>query len=178
MRKSVSKPPSTPTERRLQREARSAEQRAQALALRQAGETYASIGRVLGVSLERARLIVGKAEQLAYNPHWSDYLPMRAIHALSERGLLEREESEAAHAIAQFSRRELMRRQNFGKGACEAIIEWLARHGLELQPESAQEFASRLRREREARNLVSTESAGDAAAMTGDGVRLLPPERG
>src|SRR4029077_1698195 len=48
-------PISTPAERRIRREARSAALRAQALALRRSGTTYAEIGDALGVSLERAR---------------------------------------------------------------------------------------------------------------------------
>jgi DNA-directed RNA polymerase sigma subunit (sigma70/sigma32) len=47
----------TPTERRLRREAQSAALRQRAFALRQAGATYAGIGRELGLSLERARQI-------------------------------------------------------------------------------------------------------------------------
>jgi len=70
-------PVSTPTDRRIRREARSAARRAQALALRQSGATYAEIGAALDLSLERARQIVRKAERLANAPRWFDPLPMR-----------------------------------------------------------------------------------------------------
>jgi len=53
-----------PAERRIRREARSAILRERALALRQAGWTYAAIGRALGVSTTRALQMVRKAERL------------------------------------------------------------------------------------------------------------------
>jgi hypothetical protein len=49
-------------ERRLRREGRSAALRERALALRQAGWTYAAIGQALGVSSTRALQLVRKAE--------------------------------------------------------------------------------------------------------------------
>jgi hypothetical protein len=80
-------PISTPTDRRIRREARSAALRAQALALRQTGKTYADIGAALGLSLERARQITLKAERLANDPRWHDSLPARAVNLLHIRGL-------------------------------------------------------------------------------------------
>jgi len=53
-----------PAERRIRREARSAILRERALALRQAGWTYAAIGRALGVSTTRALQMVRKAKRL------------------------------------------------------------------------------------------------------------------
>jgi hypothetical protein len=53
-----------PAERRIRREARSATLRERALALRQAGWTYAAIGRALGVSTTRALQMTRKAERL------------------------------------------------------------------------------------------------------------------
>jgi hypothetical protein len=50
------------TERRLRREGRSAALRERALALRQAGWTYAAIGEALGVSTTRALQMVRRAE--------------------------------------------------------------------------------------------------------------------
>jgi DNA-directed RNA polymerase sigma subunit (sigma70/sigma32) len=58
----------TPAARRIRREAHSAAQRERALALREAGWTYAAIAQVLGVSLERARQITKKAERLSRSP--------------------------------------------------------------------------------------------------------------
>lgn len=135
----------TPTERRLRREARSAAMRRQALALREAGVTYAAIARALGLSLERARRIVKRAEWLRSNPHWSDALPARAQYFLHTRGWFDLDEVAAARHVAQLSRRELMRTPNFGAGACSAIVAWLARHGLNPRPESSelQEFLAR-----------------------------------
>ena len=100
---------STRSERRLRREAQSAALRERAFALRQAGATYAGIGHELGISLERARQIVRKAERLILHSRWYDRLPQRAVGLLYARGLLERPEFEAAHALAQLSARELMR---------------------------------------------------------------------
>jgi len=53
---------------------------------------------------------------------------------LYARGLTSLVEVEAARAVAQISRRELMRTPNFGHGACAAVIAWLASHGFKLQP--------------------------------------------
>jgi len=139
-------------ERRIRREARSATLRERALALRQAGETYASIGRVLGVSLERAHQIVRKAERLARNPHWYDGLPVRAQYFLYARGLTSLDEVEAARAVSQLSRRELMHTPNFGHGACAAVIAWLACYGFKLRTESPHAFSVRLMHERKAEN--------------------------
>jgi hypothetical protein len=127
---------STPTERRRYREAQSAAQRQRALALRQAGATYAAIGRELGVTLERARQIVFKAERLALDPRWYDALPERAVHVLRAYELLDRPEFEVARALAQLSVRELMQRANFGRISLNALGDWLAGHGLKLQPKT------------------------------------------
>jgi hypothetical protein len=125
-----------PTERRLAREARSARMREQALALRRIGATYAAIGRVLSVCLERARRITLQAERLANAPRWYDSLPARALNFLRNHKLDGLPEVDAARAVAQLSRRELMRAPNFGAAACAALVAWLACHGLALQPES------------------------------------------
>jgi hypothetical protein len=126
-------PPLTPAERRIRREARSAALRAQALALRRTGATYGAIGAALGLSLERARQIVRKAERLANAPRWFDPLPMRAQTFLHSAGLTELPETEAAAAIARLTRRELMATPNFGRVACDAVVAWLARHELTLK---------------------------------------------
>jgi hypothetical protein len=118
----------TPAARRIRREAHSAAQRERALALREAGFTFARIGQALGVSLERARRITRKAERLARNPHWTDVLPARAQNFLHLRGLAVLPEIEAARAVARLSHRELI--PNFGRGAFAAIVAWLERHGL------------------------------------------------
>jgi hypothetical protein len=131
---------STPTERRLAREARSAQMRGQALALRRDGATYAAIGVALGVSLERARRIVIKGERLADYPHWFDSLPARAVNFLINNGLDSLSETAAARAVALRSRHELMTNPNFGRGACGALCAWLSAHGLalrEIPPTSA-----------------------------------------
>jgi hypothetical protein len=133
-------------ERRIRREARSETLRECALALRRGGWTFAAIGKALGVSLERARQVVRKAERRKRDPHWYDGLPVRAIYFLHGRSLTSVPEIEAAHAVARLSRRELMNTPNFGAGACAAVIAWLARHGLKLQPESSHAFSVRLRR--------------------------------
>jgi Sigma-70, region 4 len=125
---------SAPADRRIFREARSAALRAQALALRQSGATYADIGAALGLSLERARQIVRKAERLANNPRWFDPLPMRAQTFLHNAGLTALPETGAAVAVAQLTRRELLAKPNFGRVACDALVAWLARHGLTLKP--------------------------------------------
>jgi hypothetical protein len=121
------------TERRVHREARSAALRAQALALRQNGATYAAIGAALGLSLERARQIALKAERLTSTPRWYDPLPMRAQTFLHNAGLSELPETDAAAELARLTRRELMATPNFGRVACDALVVWLARHGLTLR---------------------------------------------
>jgi hypothetical protein len=123
----------TPAERRIRREARSAALRAQALALRQDGASYAEIGQKLGVSLERARQIVRKAERLTNSPRLFDPLPMRAQTFLHNAGLTALPETEAANAVAQLSRREILSAPNIGKGATAAVAAWLARRGLTLR---------------------------------------------
>lgn len=121
------------TERRIRREAQSADRRAQALTLRRSGKTYDAIGRALGVSLERAQQIVRKAERLTNSPRWFDGLLVRAQTFLHNHGLAELPEIEAAVAVAQLTRRELMAAPNVGKGTCDALIAWLERHGLTLR---------------------------------------------
>ena len=125
----------TPSQRRVRREARSAATRVRALAMRQAGATYAAIGAKLGVCLERARLIVLKAERLTEHPRWSDALPTRATTFLHLRGLSELPEVEAAVAVAKLTRKEIKAEPNIGKGALAAIEAWLAGHGLTLRDE-------------------------------------------
>jgi hypothetical protein len=119
--------------------------RERAFALRQAGATYTAIARDLGLSLERARQLVFRAERLVLRPRWYDHLPQRAVGLLYGRGLLDRPEIEAAHAVAQLSARELMRTPNFGQASLNALRVWLAGHGFKLQPESAHAFARRMR---------------------------------
>jgi hypothetical protein len=127
---------STPSERRLHREAQSAALRERTFALRQAGATYAGIGHELGISLERARQIVRKAERLILHPRWYDRLPQRAVGLLYARGLLDRPEHEAALALAQISARELLQTPNFGRTSLAALCAWLAGHGLKLREAS------------------------------------------
>ena len=126
----------TPADRRIAREAKSAAMRAKALALHKDGATYAKIGRKIGVCRDRARQIALKAERLAEHPRWFDPLPTRAVNFLHWRGLSELPELEAALAVAKFSRRELMEQPNLGKGALGALIAWLAGHGLALGDET------------------------------------------
>jgi hypothetical protein len=137
---------STSTERRQRAEAKATAQRAQALAQRQGGRTYAEIGVALGVSLERARRITCKAERLALDPHWWDDLPVRAMYLLNNRGLIDLPEIEAARALAQLSARELLSTPNFGNVALGALRAWLASHALKLRPESPTAWVRRLRR--------------------------------
>ena len=88
-------------------------------------------------------------ERRKRDPHWYDGLPVRVIYFLYHLGLTSLPEIEAAHAVARLSRRELMHSPNFGAGACAAVIAWLARHGIKLQPESPHAFSVRLRRRRQ-----------------------------
>jgi hypothetical protein len=123
----------TPAERRKRREARSSERRAQALALRRRGKTFAAIGRELGVCPARARQIIVKAERLAVHPHWADALPARSRLFLINAGFARLPELEAGQAIARLSRREALAFPNFGIGALTALIAWLEKHGLALR---------------------------------------------
>jgi hypothetical protein len=52
---------------------------------------------------------------------------------LQNMDLAARPEIDAAIAVAQLSRRELLGIPNFGVGACAAVVAWLSRHGLKLQ---------------------------------------------
>jgi Homeodomain-like domain len=126
-------PDLSPTERRIRREECSAVLRAQALALRQSGATYAEIGAALNLSQARAYQIVRKGERLADSPRWYDGLPARAQTFFHNIGLSELAEIEAAAAIARFTRRELLATPNFGRGACDAVVAWLAHHGHTLR---------------------------------------------
>jgi hypothetical protein len=121
--------------RRIARERQSAAQRARALAMRQAGATYAAIGDELGVCVERARGIVFKAQRLTEHPLWSEALPSRATTFLRLRDLSELPEAEAALAVAKLTRREIKTEPNFGRGALAALEAWLASHGLALRNE-------------------------------------------
>jgi hypothetical protein len=138
-------PISSPTERRLRREGRSAVMRERALALRHAGWNYAAIGEVLGVSLGRASQIIKKAERLERNPHWYDALPMRAQTFLRNIGVAVLPETEAAIAVARLSKPELLSTPNVGKDAVAALTAWLARHRLKLSPETEKGAPSRER---------------------------------
>jgi hypothetical protein len=120
-------------DRRISREARSIARRAQALALRRSGATYAAISAALGLSLEQARQVTRQAEKLADHPHWTDSLPQRAINLLRNLDLIELSEVEAVRAVAEFSRRELLAQSNFGQAALAAVDTWLAKHRLELR---------------------------------------------
>jgi hypothetical protein len=125
----------TPSRRRVRREQQSAARRAKALALRQAGATYAAIAAELGVCVEQARGIVLKAERLTEHRHWSDALPTRATTFLRLRSLSELPEAEAALAVAKFTRKQIKAEPNLGKGAIGAIKAWLAGYGLTLRDE-------------------------------------------
>jgi hypothetical protein len=121
--------------RRIRREARSETLRERALALRQAGWTLQAIAVAIGVSRTRVQQILRKGERLVLDPHWYDFLPMRAQNYLRTSGLAELPELEAARAVAQMSRRELLATPNMGRGACSALVAWLAGHGLRPQLE-------------------------------------------
>lgn len=123
----------TPFERRIAREQQSAAMRGRALALRQAGQTYAAIGAELGVCLERARRAVLNAKRLTEHPRWFDALPARAVNLLARCGLDALPDREAAHAVARLSRKELTAQPNLGRGAIDAICAWLEQHGLALR---------------------------------------------
>jgi hypothetical protein len=123
----------TAVERRIAREQQSAATRERALALRQAGQTYAAIGAELGVCLERARRVVLKAKRLSEHPRWFAALPARAVNLLARCGLDTLPDGEAAHAVARLSRKELMAQPNLGRGAIDAICAWLEQHGLALR---------------------------------------------
>src|SRR5262249_61394769 len=112
----------TPTERRIRREARSATLRERALALRRVGWTYAAIGQVLGVSLERARRITLQAERLANAPRWYDGLPARAVNLLHQRGLSALSEIDAAGAGRPPPRRAPVRPPEFRENAFAAPV--------------------------------------------------------
>jgi hypothetical protein len=140
-------PISSPAERRIHRQARSATRRELALAWRKAGWTFCDIAAALGVCRERARQIVSKAERMArraHDQHWWDPLPIRARQFLHGYGLTKLSEMEAVRAVAQLSRRELMRTPNFGSASCAALVAWLVRHGLTLQRETPTAFSRRL----------------------------------
>lgn len=102
------------------------------LALRQDGLTFREIGDALGITMERSRRLVLKA---ARPLHWSDRLPARARNFLHVRYLDNLPELEAAQTIADMTHRDLLAVPNMGRGACSAVIAWLARHGLKLRPE-------------------------------------------
>jgi hypothetical protein len=131
----ISGPISTPTERRRCREQRSAEMRAQALTLREAGSTYAAIAKAMGISLERARNISVRAERLTYEPHWTDRLPSRAVLFLRCHQIDTLPEAEAARAVSRFTRRDLERQENLGRVSIDEIAAWLATHGLKMSVE-------------------------------------------
>ena len=100
-----------------------------ALALHQAGKTFAAIGLELGCSRTRAQQIVSRAA----GAHWSAHLPGRVRTFLHHAGLVAGPELDAARAVAQLSRRELLAAPNMGRAGAAAVAEWLARYGLELQ---------------------------------------------
>ena len=122
-------------ERRIRREARSKILRERALALHQAGWTYARIGQALGVSSTRAHQIVRKARRLANDPRWFHDLPARAQTVIWTRGWSELGELEVARRVARLTRRELISAPNFGPVACDALAAWLAALGFELRCE-------------------------------------------
>jgi hypothetical protein len=104
-----------------------------ALALRQAGKTFADIGLELGCSRARAQQIVARAA----GAHWSAHLPGRVRTFLHHAGLAALPELDAAREVSQLSRRELLAAPNIGRAASAAVVVWLARHGLELQAKGA-----------------------------------------
>jgi hypothetical protein len=104
-----------------------------ALALRQAGKTFADIGLELGCSRARAQQIVARAAGV----HWSAHLPGRVRTFLHHAGMAALPELDAAREVSQLSRRELLAAPNIGRAASAAVVVWLARHGLELQAKGA-----------------------------------------
>jgi hypothetical protein len=114
----------TPAERRHRRD--------RALALRQDGESFAAIGRTLGISPTRAHQLVLRARC----QHWGTDLPGRLRNLLHTMGLDGRPEIEAA-AVARLTRRELLGKANVGTNTAGAASAWLARHGLTLRGGSA-----------------------------------------
>jgi hypothetical protein len=124
----------TPGERRAIAEAKAAQRRAQALALRDAGMKLRDIGARLRVSPSMAQRIVFTAQRLRRYPRWHDKLPQRAVNFLSRRGLKELPESDAAKAVAMLSRADLLSFPNLGRISIAEIETWLARHGLVLAP--------------------------------------------
>jgi hypothetical protein len=100
-----------------------------ALALRQQGGSYANIGSAFGLSSTRARQIVLRASTAS----WHDDLPGRVRTFLHIQGLAALPEIEAAIAVAELSKRELLSAPNIGKGAAAAMTAWLAQHRLALR---------------------------------------------
>lgn len=123
----------TQTERRLASEAKSAALRAYAVQLRATGATLEHIGGALGVGKAQAGKILAEAACLASRPRWHDQLPTRALGWLRREGLAELPEAEAAAAVAKLTFKELSAVQNVGSGAREALVDWLAQHGLTLR---------------------------------------------
>jgi hypothetical protein len=126
----------TSSQRRVRREQRSAKQRAKAMALRADDATLEEIGDALAVCPSRAAQILAKAKWLASRPQWHNGLNnTRALNFLRLCGLAELPEAEAAAAVSQFTRRELMNAPNLGKVAIGALAAWLERLGLTLRDE-------------------------------------------
>jgi predicted transcriptional regulator len=122
-------------DRRRARDALSAAKRGYALRLREHGATEAQIGLALGLSPQRVSQLLAKAERLAAQPSWHAQFPARALNFLKVSDLAEKPEIEAAEALARFSRRELVKQPNLGKGALAAIEAWLAGHDLTWRAE-------------------------------------------
>jgi hypothetical protein len=121
-------------ERGLAREKQSAAKRAIAAQLRANGATFDQIGAALKLSREGVRRLILKSEHLASRPKWLSALPSRAVLFLRLRGFDDLPEAAAAAAVAKaFNRRDLKAQPNFGRQAFEAIVAWLAAHGLTLR---------------------------------------------
>jgi hypothetical protein len=129
----------TSSERRIAREKASAALRAYAVQLRSAGATLEQVGVALGVSHTRAGQIIARAARLAARPRWHGQLATRALCWLRRERLAELPEAEAAAAVAKLTLQELRAVQNVGSGARDAIVDWLAQHGLTLRASATTE---------------------------------------
>jgi hypothetical protein len=105
------------------------------LARRDKGATYREIGAEFGVSMERARQLVLRAQHKRDRPHWRNQLTTRAVNALCNAigmRLLDLPEAEAAAVVARLDQRELLATPNLGKTSLHELDVWLARFGLKL----------------------------------------------
>lgn len=108
------------------------ERRAQAFALRETGMTYRDIGRAFGVSLERARQMVIRAERDRSSVHWNgdpldiDRLRVRGEITMRTWNCLR---SEGIRTLRELDRPDrfsyLMRLPNFGRKSLRELTELL-----------------------------------------------------